>query len=155
MNDGLQQTVNITSRTAVMGMAAQLRLIAELLESGEMVSTTGGIKVNSNFSGEVTIESNLVLATKKQPKVDDPTEELPQIELFTCLEEQVQQSLQKMGDNEVSYLSFDNGEEDKARDWAAIVRNRNRYPLTLDGRMFDVKMTRSATEITLKITRLT
>lgn len=147
--------LKLNTRSAAMGMAAQLRLIAELLESGEMESSAGGIKVHSNFSGEVTIESDLVLATLTQPKVEDPTEEVPQIDLFTCLEEEVQQSLQKMEYDQVGCLSFDIGEEDQARDWAAIIRNKGRYPLTLDGRTFDVKLTRSATEITLMIKRLT
>lgn len=73
--DAVKRTVSVRNvcRNSAVTMAAQLRLIADLLENDQMVSKSGGIVVNSNHSGDVTIESNLVISCREQPTVEHTT----------------------------------------------------------------------------------
>jgi hypothetical protein len=147
--------VDVTSRTAAMSMAAQLRLIADLLESGDMVSTLGGIKVNSNFSGEVTIESDLVLATTKQPKVDETTVEVEQLTLVDPVREAVWQMLDLMNPGQKKLTTFDHDESLLWNQWVLAINNRGEYPDYLKGRMFQVQPYRNLNELGFWTVRLT
>lgn len=134
-------------RNSAMAMAAQLRLIAELLESGEMVSKSGNIMVNSNHSGDVTIESSLILSCQEQPKVASTTR-------MTAARAAIYQSLQIMQIGEVAHLNFDRDEQDNCDEWVSVMRDRGRYPAELHGYVFKVDVRKFASNINVRAERL-
>lgn len=136
-----------TDRNSAMAMAAQLRLIAELLESGEMVSKSGRIMVNSNHSGDVTIESSLILSCQEQPKVERTTEP-------TAAQLAIYQSLQVMQVGELAHLNFDHDEQDNCDEWVSVIRNKGGYPPELNGYLFKVDVRKFASNINVQVERL-
>lgn len=145
--------VKLTSRNHAMAMAAQLRLVAELLESGEMVSKSGGIMVNSNHSGDVTIESSLILSCVTQPTVED-TQEVEEITLFDPITQAAYDFLDRLDPGEKKLTTFDHGEDEQWSEWMRVINNRGDYPDFLKGRMFEVKPYRNMNELGFWTVRL-
>ncbi len=138
--------VKLTARNHAYAVAAELRLAAELLEEGEMTIKCGGIMVNSNFSGEVTIESTLVLSTTKQPTVEQSTED-EEIVLYDPVCEAVYQMLDRMDPGQKKLTTFEHGEDEQWEEWIRAINNRGDYPKYLQGRMFEVKPYRNLNEL--------
>jgi hypothetical protein len=142
--------VKFNDRNASMGMAAQLRLIAELLEQGSMTLLSGTMTVSSTHTGEVMIVSDVVLKAENQPKVEPHTKEpVPrQVEIFTGKDDMKQSvfaTLYGLAVDDVDYLNFDHDERDQAEEWVKVARDRSKYPLKMRGCLFDVSLKHNAT----------
>jgi len=143
------------SRNSMLAVAAQLRLVAEQLEHGNIDWKSGGISVGANHSGEMTISSDLVLQCREQPTVDEPTfEKVEEITLYSPVQEAVFETLLKMESNEKKCLTFDHGEVDQVNEWSRVIRNKGEYPLSLSGRVYEVTPFRNSAELGIWIRRL-
>lgn len=141
------------NKNSKMAVAAQLRLVAEQLEQDNIQWKSGGIKVGANHTGEMTIESDLILSCKEQPMVE-PSTNVEEITLFTTIQEQVYDILDKLDPNGKKCVTFDHGEHEQVQEWMRIIRNRGEYPEYLTSRMFEVRYFRSSAEIGFWISRI-
>lgn len=142
----------IQSLTQAMGIAAQLRLIAELLEKGDMLPKSGSIEVQSTYDGNVFVKSDIAISCVKQPVVDETHTE--EIVLFGTEEQEVFDVLDRLDPGERKAFSFDVDEKEKCNLWIRTVKNRGTYPEYLKGRVFEVHGVVSRVDSSFTIERL-
>lgn len=132
------------------GVASQLRLIADLLDRGEMSTSGGKISVTADARGKVSIMSDLQIACHEQPSVEQVTTGAQD----TTSRIAIYQSLERMQIGEVAHLNFDYDEKQSCDEWVQIIRNRSAYPKELIGSVFDVYVRNFPSSINVKVERL-
>lgn len=132
------------------GVAAQLRLIADLLDRGQMITSGGKISVTADARGNVSIMSPAQLACHEQQKVERVTVSAP----GAAAKIAIYQSLEKMQIGEVAHLNFDYDEKASCDEWVRIIRDRSGYPNELIGSVFKVDVRNFPSGINVKVERL-